>query len=62
MVLPRPVQPDSAATPQGPCFVISRIELTGTTLLSPLAKDRPVAPWVNQCLDMARLNALTNAV
>ncbi|ELE9705451.1 ShlB/FhaC/HecB family hemolysin secretion/activation protein [Enterobacter cloacae] len=62
VVLPRPVQPDSTATPQGPCFVISRIELTGATLLSPLARDRLVAPWVNQCLDMARLNALTNAV
>lgn len=62
VVLPRPVQPDSTASPQGPCFAISRIELTGASLLSPLAKERLVAPWLNQCLDIARLNTLTNAV
>jgi hemolysin activation/secretion protein len=44
VVVPRPVQPDSTATPQGPCFAISRIELTGANLLSPLAKERLVAP------------------
>lgn len=44
VVLPRPVQPDSTASPQGPCFAISRIELTGASLLSPLAKERLVAP------------------
>lgn len=62
VVLPRPVSPDSTATPQGPCFAISRIELTGASLLSSLAKERLVAPWLNQCLDIARLNTLTNAV
>ncbi|MBA7751921.1 ShlB/FhaC/HecB family hemolysin secretion/activation protein [Enterobacter sp. RHBSTW-01064] len=62
VVVPRPVQPDSTATPQGPCFAISRIELTGANLLSPLAKERLVAPWLNQCLDIAGLNALTNTV
>lgn len=62
VVVPRPVQPDSTATPQGPCFAISRIELTGANLLSPLAKERLVAPWLNQCLDIAGLNTLTNAV
>lgn len=62
VVVPRPVQPDSTATPQGPCFAISRIELTGANLLSPLAKERLVAPWLNQCLDIAGLNTLTNTV
>lgn len=62
VVVPRPVLPDSTATPQGPCFAISRIELTGANLLSPLVKERLVAPWLNHCLDIAGLNTLTNAV
>lgn len=33
VVVPRPVHPDSTATPQGPCFAISRIELMGANLL-----------------------------
>jgi hypothetical protein len=43
-------------------FCYPRIELTGANLLSPLAKERLVAPWLNQCLDIAGLNALTNTV
>ncbi|MBT1822383.1 ShlB/FhaC/HecB family hemolysin secretion/activation protein [Enterobacter hormaechei] len=61
-IVPRPVTPDDAFTPQGPCFVIHRIELSGATLLSPSAKNRLTAPWINQCLDMARLTRLTDAV
>ncbi|MCZ9552091.1 ShlB/FhaC/HecB family hemolysin secretion/activation protein [Enterobacter hormaechei] len=61
-IVPRPVTPDDALTPQGPCFVIRRIELSGATLLSPSAKNRLTAPWINQCLDMARLTRLTDAV
>ena len=61
-IVPRPVTPDDASTPQGPCFVIRRIELSGATLLSPSAKYRLTAPWINQCLDMARLTRLTDAV
>lgn len=61
-IVPRPVTPDVASTPQGPCFVIRRIELSGATLLSPSAKNRLTAPWINQCLDMARLTRLTDAV
>lgn len=62
VVLPRPVRPDDTSASKGPCFFISRIELSGATLLSPSAKQRLVAPWLNQCLDIARLNTLTNAV
>ncbi|MHA1020320.1 ShlB/FhaC/HecB family hemolysin secretion/activation protein [Enterobacter mori] len=61
-IVPRSVTPDDASTPQGPCFVIRRIELSGATLLSPSAKNRLTAPWINQCLDMARLTRLTDAV
>lgn len=62
VVLPRPVRPDETSASQGPCFFISRIELSGATLLSLSAKKRLTAPWLNQCLDIARLNTLTNAV
>lgn len=62
VVLPRPVRPDDTSASKGPCFFISRIELSGATLLSPSAKKRLVAPCLNQCLDIARLNTLTNAV
>jgi hemolysin activation/secretion protein len=62
IVLPPPVKPDSVSAPHGPCFLITRIELSGSTLLSAPAKNRLFAPWLNQCLDVARLNKLTDAV
>ncbi|MGO3908937.1 ShlB/FhaC/HecB family hemolysin secretion/activation protein [Huaxiibacter chinensis] len=62
IVLPPPVKPDSVSAPHGPCFLITRIELSGSTLLSAPAKTRLLAPWLNQCLDVARLNKLTDAV
>ena len=62
VVLPRPVRPDETFASQGPCFFISRIALSGATLLSPSAEKQLIAPWLNQCLDIARLNTLTNAV
>lgn len=62
VVLPPPVRADDTSASQGPCFFISRIELSGATLLSPSAEKQLIAPWLNQCLDIARLNTLTNAV
>lgn len=60
--LPRSVKSDSIPASQGPCFVITRIDLTGATFLSLSAKTRLFAPWLNQCLDIARLNKLTDTV
>jgi len=62
VVLPRRVKPDTSSAPQGPCFVISRIELSGATLMSPSVRNQLLAPWANQCLDISRLNKLTNSV
>lgn len=62
IVLPPPVKPDSVSAPHGPCFLITRIELSGSTLLSAPAKNRLLAPWLNQCLDVTRINKLTDAV
>ncbi len=60
--LPRAVEPERSSVSQGPCFTITRIELTGATLLTPSATKRLTAPWVNQCLDVARLNQLTAGI
>lgn len=62
VVLPGSAKPVNVPSTQGPCFVISQIELSGATLFSPSAKKSLIAPWVNQCLDIARLNTLTNAI
>ncbi|CAD5358836.1 Outer membrane transporter CdiB [Enterobacter cancerogenus] len=62
VVLPGSAKPVNVPSTQGPCFVISRIELSGATLFSPSTKKSLIAPWVNQCLDIARLNTLTNAI
>lgn len=62
IVLPPAAKPGAASPPQGPCFNISRIDVTGATLLSSSAKHRLTAPWLNQCLDLPRLNQLTNSV
>ncbi|WP_368747448.1 POTRA domain-containing protein [Enterobacter cancerogenus] len=62
VVLPGSAKPVNVPSTQGACFVISQIELSGATLFSTSAKKSLIAPWVNQCLDIARLNTLTNAI
>lgn len=61
-VLPRPPSSPELPPAAGPCFVISRIVLDGTTAMPEVAQSRLTAPWRNQCLDMAALNELTHAV
>lgn len=61
-VLPRTPSSPALPAPDGPCFVISRIVLDGVTVMPQVAENRLTAPWRNQCLDMAALNALTHAV
>lgn len=60
--LSRPSAPVVPPTTEGPCFTISRIEVRDATLLSPRDANTVTAPWLNQCLDMARLTQVTNAV
>ncbi|BDG91198.1 ShlB/FhaC/HecB family hemolysin secretion/activation protein [Citrobacter koseri] len=62
VVLPRVTEPETPPATRGPCFVISRIEIDGATRLSRPAADRLTAPWLNQCLDMARLTQLTSRI
>ncbi|KNC91189.1 hypothetical protein GM30_24090 [Trabulsiella odontotermitis] len=50
--LPHPTTPVVPPATEGPCFTISRIEVSGATKLSPRDADAVTAPWLNQCLDM----------
>ncbi len=58
----RPAAPVQPVTASGPCFTVHRIMLDGTTLIDERQQQRLVQPWQNQCLDMARINELTNKV
>ena len=58
----RPAAPVQPVTASGPCFTVHRIVLDGTTLIDERQQQRLVQPWQNQCLDMARINELTNKV
>lgn len=60
--LSRPTTPAAPPAAEGPCFTISRIEISGNTKLSQRDADKLTAPWLNQCLDMTRLRQLTSAV
>lgn len=62
VILPRATTPVVPAAPEGPCFMITRIDVDGATKLSPTAAAKLTAPWVNQCLDVPRLTELTNAI
>lgn len=57
-----PAAPVLPATPSGPCFTIHHITLDGTTLIDERQQQKLVQPWLDQCLDMARINELTNNV
>ncbi|MBV8043052.1 ShlB/FhaC/HecB family hemolysin secretion/activation protein [Pluralibacter sp.] len=61
-LLPRLPTARPAETAKGPCFTVSRIALEGATQMSPREQQRVTAPWRNQCLDIARLNDLTNQI
>lgn len=52
--------PDGTA--QGPCFTIHTITLSGVTLISAKAQQKLISPWLNQCLDMAKITELTTAI
>ncbi len=54
--------PEMSAGTEGPCFTVSRIVVSGATRLTSAETDRLVAPWVNQCLNITGLTAVTDAV
>ncbi|HAI3388626.1 TPA: ShlB/FhaC/HecB family hemolysin secretion/activation protein, partial [Escherichia coli] len=54
--------PETSAGTEGPCFTVSRIVVSGATRLTSAETDRLVAPWVNQCLNITALTAVTDAM
>ncbi|EAA6041661.1 ShlB/FhaC/HecB family hemolysin secretion/activation protein [Salmonella enterica subsp. diarizonae] len=62
MPLNPPSETEPPASTSGPCFTINRIVLDGATLIDARRQQKLLAPWLNQCLDIARINQLTNTV
>ena len=58
----RSSQPEQPVSSSGPCFTVNRIVLDGATLMDARRQQKLLAPWLNQCLDIARINQLTNQV
>ncbi|MFG6654202.1 ShlB/FhaC/HecB family hemolysin secretion/activation protein [Scandinavium sp. M-37] len=60
--LPKPTTPATPGVLKGPCFTIQRIVLDGATLIDERQQQKLFAPWQGECLDMARINEITNSV
>lgn len=60
--LPRASLNTSALPEKGPCFTLRTITLSGATLIRPKEQQRLLAPWQNQCLDIAKITQLTSTV
>ncbi len=60
--LPRQDERTPDGKTQGPCFTIHTITLSGVTLISAKAQQKLISPWLNQCLDMAKITQLTTAI
>jgi hemolysin activation/secretion protein len=60
--LPKATGPNTPEAIKGPCFTINTIVLDGSTLINARQQQRLLSPWRGQCLDMARINQLTDAV
>jgi len=60
--LPKPTTPATPRVLKGPCFTIQRIVLDGATLIDERQQQKLFAPWQGECLDMARINELTNSI
>lgn len=58
----RPFAPEQSATPFGPCFTINRVALDGATLINERQQQKLFTPWLGQCLDLVRINQLTDTV
>lgn len=55
-------QPDSDKTLGGPCFSISTIELDGATHLPVAIEQQLIGPYLNQCIDLDKINQLLKAI
>lgn len=55
-------RPGELAPMKGPCFTIHTIVLDGATLMTSRQQQKLLAPWQNQCLDMALSTRLTSEI
>ena len=62
IVLPRSGPAAPQAQPAGPCFEIQTIVLDGATLISSREQQRLISPWLNRCLNLAQITAITESV
>lgn len=60
--LSRTTLPSASDAIKGPCFTINRVVLDGSTLINQRQQQTLFAPWQDQCLDMSRLQQLTDTV
>lgn len=60
--LPRTTLPSAPEATNGPCFTINRVVLDGSSLMNQRQQQMLFASWQGRCLDMDRIQQLTNAV
>ncbi|MGC0876972.1 ShlB/FhaC/HecB family hemolysin secretion/activation protein [Pantoea agglomerans] len=56
------LQKTESAPASGPCFEINQISLQQASLITPDTQKRLVAPYINQCLSLERINQLVRAI
>ncbi|PAW36134.1 peptide transporter [Pantoea vagans] len=56
------LQKTVSAPASGPCFDIRQITLQQATLITPDKQAKLVAPYINQCLSLARINQLVREI
>ncbi|WP_241084914.1 POTRA domain-containing protein [Candidatus Vondammii sp. HM_W22] len=54
--------PDVIPSLGGPCFDITAIEFDGADHLPSMSKQKLVAPFLNQCIDLDKINQLLRVV
>ena len=57
--LPKAFPTAPAVSDAGPCFTVHTINLTGVTIMPEKTRVKLLAPWQNQCLNMAKISELT---
>ena len=60
--LPRTTLPFAPDAMKGPCFTINRVVLDGSSLINQRQQQMLFAPWQGRCLDMSRIQQLTDTV
>lgn len=54
--------PAAASSAAGPCFPIHAIVIRNASLISARQQKRLIAPYINRCLDLAKINALVHDI